>query len=106
MTCKEFVKLIPDYVDGKLDYGELKQFSEHMQTCPECKEELVIQFLVTEGIKRLEDGKAFDLNKELAERMEQAQKRIEKNGKILKLGISLEAISVAMFVVIFICLFL
>lgn len=106
MNCKEFVKLIPDYVDGKLDYGELKQFSEHMQTCPDCKEELVIQFLVTEGIKRLEDGKAFDLNKELAERMEQAQKRIEKNGKILKLGISLEAISIAMFVVIFICLFL
>ena len=31
-----------------------------MQECPGCKEELVIQFLVTEGMQRLEDGDAFD----------------------------------------------
>ena len=35
-----------------------------MQECPGCKEELVIQFLVTEGMQRLEDGDAFDLQRE------------------------------------------
>lgn len=30
-----------------------------MQECPGCKEELVIQFLVTEGMQRLEDGDAL-----------------------------------------------
>ena len=65
MDCKEFERRIPDFIDKKLDYPSLKQFSEHMEQCENCKEDLVIQFLVTEGIQSLEDCCAFDLQKEL-----------------------------------------
>ena len=61
MNCKEFEKNIPDFIAGKLDFQTLQEFGEHMRECPGCKEELVIQFLVTEGMQRLEDGDAFDL---------------------------------------------
>ena len=65
MNCKEFEKNIPEFIAGKLDFLTLQEFGEHMQECPGCKEELVIQFLVTEGMQRLEDGDAFDLQREL-----------------------------------------
>ena len=76
MDCKEFEKLIPEFIEGKLDYPTLKKFSEHMEQCEDCKEELTIQFLVTEGIQRLEDGSAFDLQKELSARMAEAKRKI------------------------------
>ena len=50
MNCKEFEKNIPEFIAGKLDFLTLQEFGEHMQECPGCKEELVIQFLVTEGM--------------------------------------------------------
>ena len=40
MDCKEFEKLIPEFIEGKLDYPTLKKFSEHMEQCEDCKEEL------------------------------------------------------------------
>ncbi len=48
MNCKEFEKNIPEFIAGKLDFLTLQEFGEHMQECPGCKEELVIQFLVSE----------------------------------------------------------
>ena len=38
MDCKEFEKLIPEFIEGKLDYPTLKKFSEHMEQCEDCKE--------------------------------------------------------------------
>ena len=57
--------------DDELDYGESIEFLEHMQECPNCREELAIQFLVTEGManykepddrsnKRYDDQSAAD----------------------------------------------
>ena len=48
-----------------------------MQECPGCKEELVIQFLVTEGMQRLEDGDAFDLQRELEIRLTEAKRKVD-----------------------------
>ena len=56
MDCKEFEKLISDFFARKLAYPTLKQFYEHMEKCPDCKEELTIKFLVTEGIQRLDSA--------------------------------------------------
>ena len=75
MNCKEFEKNIPEFIAGKLDFLTLQEFGEHMQECPGCKEELVIQFLVTEGMQRLEDGDAFDLQRELEIRLTEAKRK-------------------------------
>lgn len=106
MDCKEFEKLIPDYIAKKLDYLTLKRFSEHMEKCENCKEELTIKFLVTEGIQRLEDGSAFDLQKELSQRMEEAKAKINTCGKFMNLGLALEIFSLCILVGIVICIML
>lgn len=98
MDCKEFEKRIPDFIDRKLDYLSLKRFSGHMEECENCKEELVIQFLVTEGIQRLEDGNAFDLQSELEQRLEEARRKLRFHGRILHFGIALEILSVILLI--------
>jgi len=90
MSCKEFEKLIPDFISRKLDYPTLKQFYEHMERCEACKEELTVQFLVTEGIQHLEDGSTFDLQAELMRRLEETRQQIKLHGTFLNLGIVME----------------
>lgn len=93
MDCKEFEKLIPDFMENKLDYKKQKSFIAHVEECAECREELTIQFLITEGLARLEDGGAFDLQKELNFRMEEAQRGIRMHNTVKYLGITLEILA-------------
>lgn len=96
MDCKEFERLISDFISRKLDYPTLKKFCRHMEHCGECKEELVIQFLVTAGVQRLEDGGAFDLQKELDQRLEEARYELRIHDGFMRLGILLEILAVGL----------
>ena len=94
MDCKEFERMIPDFIARKLDYQKLIIFSEHMETCKDCEEELVIQLLVSEGMLRLEEGNAFDLQNELEERLEEAKRKIKFHTGFLFVGAALEILVV------------
>jgi len=96
MDCKEFERLIPGFIRQRLDYQSLKRFCEHMEQCENCKEELVIQFLVMEGVQRLEDGRAFDLQKELNRRLDEAKRKIGVRGNMIRLGIAMEIAAVCL----------
>lgn len=105
MDCKEFEKQIPAFLENELDYRELKCFLEHVESCPDCKEELTIQVLVSEGMVRLEDGRAFDLQKELEKRMQEAEGRVRMHNMVKYMGITLELlalVAIAVIVVIFV----
>lgn len=73
MKCKETEKLIPLFLEDELEDEDLGEFMDHIEKCEECKEELTIQFLVLEGVARLEKGNVFDLQRELKIRMEEAE---------------------------------
>lgn len=94
MECKEFEKAIPAFINYKMDYLSLKEFYDHIQSCPECKEELTIQFLVTDGLHRLEEGDAFDLQKEWKLRMDEASRRIKRGDGVLRAGFWTEIVIV------------
>lgn len=98
MDCKEFEKLIPNFIEKKMNYPTLKRFAEHMDECPNCKEEMTIQYLVTEGISRLEDGNAFDLQKELRQRMTDMDKKLKFHGFFITTGTFVEAICICVIV--------
>ena len=98
MNCKEFEKLIPDFIDRKLDFLTLSQFNKHMKECDDCKEELVIRFLVTEGIQRLEEGDAFDLQRELDQYLEEADRKVRIHTWFIRIGEALEALAILLIV--------
>lgn len=93
MDCKEFERLIPGFIKQEMDFKTLKKFKEHLDICENCKEELVIQFLVIEGMARLEEGNAFDLQKELDRRMYEAERKVRFHSSFLYMGIFLEALA-------------
>ena len=95
MTCTEFEKLIPEFLTQDMDFRTLKKFNEHMDTCKDCHEELAIQFLVAEGMQHLEDGDAFDLQRELEIRQVEAENRVKYHSLFLYLGAGLELIVIS-----------
>ena len=56
MDCKGASSRIPLYMDGKLDAEELETFIKHINSCPDCAEELEIHYIMLEGVRRLEKG--------------------------------------------------
>lgn len=76
MDCKEEEKMIPAFLQDDLDSKELKQFISHIEDCPECTEELSIQFLVSEGLERLEAGNNFNLQNALTMKLEDAKHQV------------------------------
>lgn len=100
MDCKEFERLIPVFIEHKMDFMQMKQFKEHMDKCANCKEELDIQFLVREGIQRLEEGDAFDLQNELEQHLIETNRKIKRNYQFIRLGEILEILLVIALIVL------
>ena len=79
MNCKEAEKKIPAFLNDELDGRDLAEFVDHIEDCPECMEELSIQFLVAEGLEQLEQGNNFNLQKALTWKLEDADDKIRMN---------------------------
>ena len=77
MDCKEEEKLIPAFLQDELDSKAMEEFIKHIENCPECNEELSIQFLVSEGLERLEAGNNFNLQNALLMRLEDARHQVK-----------------------------
>lgn len=94
LTCKQAEKRIPLFLKDKMDNQEKKQFLSHVENCDVCLEELSIQFLVTIGIQRLENGDTFDLNRELHNKMQTERRHLHildslQNGLVVTEAIAL-----------------
>lgn len=64
MECREFRSNILDFLKEESSEKETKKMLQHISRCPDCKEELKIQYMVWEGRKRLVTGGNFDLQKD------------------------------------------
>lgn len=91
MTCKDAEKMIPIFIKNELNYTQLEQFMDHIDACPNCREEVSIQYLVTAGMVRLEEGSAFDLGRELDNLTQSSRAKIKRHKGMQYLGIGLEA---------------
>lgn len=98
MNCKEYEKLIPDYIEHRMNFRQLKEFGEHTGSCQNCREELEIQFLVSTGMARLEDGDSFDLQKELNDKMAQVERELNAHERILRAGSVMEVLVALVFI--------
>ena len=105
MECKEAEKLIRKFIDDELDYKETVQFLEHIKQCENCKEELAIQFLVSEGMANLEEGIAFDLQHELDNRMQKMEKRIERHENLRYLSYVTEFFAIVLIIIFIMMVF-
>lgn len=107
MKCKEAEKLIVPFISEEIETRDLEEFLIHIEECEQCREELSIQYLVAEGLQRLEEGSTFDLQSELENRLDFAQSRIRLRNILFKALYTIEiltilaVIGIAVYVIIF-----
>lgn len=95
LDCHQFDKMIPDFLEDRLDNQKLDEFLTHMDHCDECREELSIQFLVSAGMPKLETGETFHLQKELTAAVTQARTRLHRRVMLEFYAYGLEILSLA-----------
>ena len=100
MDCKEFRGLIRAFLDDSLDEFRLAEFLDHYEECEDCRDELRIQYLIYEGLERLESGDTFDVDKDLAKTMELQRKRLRTRNAVKKTAIAWEILTVATFTIV------
>ena len=99
MTCKDADRMIPLFLDDELDNQGLSDFLNHIDNCPDCKEELTIQFLVKVGMQRLEDGNNFNLKNELDGILAKARKKLKIRRYFAFTSLMMELMVLALIVV-------
>ena len=55
MNCLEAQGLIMKYVNNELSGLKLEDFRKHIDSCPDCKEELEIYYILTTGMNQLDN---------------------------------------------------
>lgn len=88
MDCKETQRYIQLFLKDELDDGIAQKFVEHVRSCNECMEELTIEYLLSEGMSRLENADDIDVQKELEEMLNRTMVRVKRK-KQLKAGLFL-----------------
>lgn len=62
MICREWQKMIPEFLDHTLGDQELEGFIRHVQTCENCYEELEIMFMLSIGLQELNGERNISYN--------------------------------------------
>lgn len=106
MDCKEFLRLTPEFVDDRLMGKPAYKFLEHMENCEECREELHIQYLVSEGMSRLESGAGFNLDEELELKVSSYKKMLARRHTLDVIVYWMEAVSIVAIIFILTLVFL
>ena len=77
MTCKECENLMSEFLDETLREDRIDGFLRHVEDCEECREELSIRILVSEGLPSLEKETTFNLNEAMKSRISGGRKKTE-----------------------------
>ncbi|WP_455715461.1 anti-sigma factor family protein [Anaerosporobacter sp.] len=80
MTCKEAQGLIMPYINDELDVGQLEKFLEHVEYCPDCKEELEVYFTLLTGMRQLDEDKNLsgDFHIDFEKSLRKSEERINR----------------------------
>ncbi len=78
MNCHEAQSHILHYIHHQLNKEETKAFIEHVRTCPDCRDELEINYIILVGMRQLDEGGlgATDFRKDLEEDLDWRYKEI------------------------------
>ena len=78
MTCMKAQGWITPFIQNKLSIEELEEFLDHIDSCPNCKEELEVYYALLTAMKQLDEDKNLSSNflQELNEKLEKSQERI------------------------------
>lgn len=90
---KRMEEEIPEFLEDRLSNERLDRLLTHLKECASCRDELSIQYLVKEGLPRIEAGSNFSLNEDLAAYIDLENRRLNRRMRLAFIAFSLEAIT-------------
>lgn len=85
MDCMNYRMNMLPYLKHELGIKKTRELLSHVEGCAECKEELKVQFLVMEGMKRLEYGKTFHLEEDFEKSLKASAREYKMRGMLQKM---------------------
>lgn len=69
MDCKRVMELMRQFINEQLDDGDVQAFLDHIDSCPECREELEVNYSLMTAMKQLDED--IDLSDDYIEELNQ-----------------------------------
>ena len=85
MDCINYRMYMLPYLKHELSVKKTWGLLSHVEECAECKEELKVQYLVMEGMKRLEYGGTFNLENDFEKSLKASAKECNMRDILQKL---------------------
>ena len=55
MDCKRVMELMTQFINGQLNTEDVEAFLNHVESCPECREELEVNYSLMTAMKQLDE---------------------------------------------------
>lgn len=55
MECKRAMELMTQFINAQLDAEDVQAFLDHIDSCPECREELEVNYSLMTAMKQLDE---------------------------------------------------
>jgi len=93
MNCVTSQQMIRAYLDGYLSDRELEEFLNHVQTCPDCFDELEVYFSIYRTLNDVDEKGDYNFKKKLRRKLEgsRAYLRRRSQSKVFKVSVILAA---------------
>lgn len=86
--CKKAERMIPQFLADSVDDKVLSGLLAHYSSCPQCKEELTIEFMISDGLSQIDETGNFSLVERLNDKIAGAGKRLEVKRNVIALAYS------------------
>lgn len=105
LKCRDLQMMISDFIEKRLTDQQLEIFLEHITGCQECYDELEVYYMITIGLRQLDEDHTgtLDLKRNLREFIEEQRrelyqrKRTEARRKQFRLGLSVCLAAIILF---------
>ena len=83
INCSKAEKLIPKYIKGETTDIETTWLLDHIDNCDTCREELTIQYFISEGLDNVEELNDYNLLKGFDRKIKTSRSdiKIRKNAR-------------------------
>lgn len=85
MNCLQAQSKITAFIADSLDDDELNEFIQHIQSCPNCKEELEVYYTLIIGMRQLDHNESLSSNfsQELEDKLINNMERIRSKKRLV-----------------------
>ena len=91
MKCEEALTKIEAYINHTLNGRELEEFLEHVTSCQECYDELETYYIISVGMRYLEEEnlESYNIPKMLQEDLHTRERRVRRRNILRKTAVLL-----------------